>query len=65
MHILHAAAVFFTCGNDIYAGGVDTAVSENIRELCNILFNAVKHSGEQVAQIMRKNFLRVDICFGA
>ena len=62
MHIFHAAAVLGADGDDIYAGGVDTAVPENIRKFCYILFNAVKNAGEKVAKIVRKYFLRADIC---
>ena len=62
MHIFHTAAVLGAGGDDIYAGGVDTAVPENIRKFCYILFNAVKYPCEQVAQVMRKHLLRIDIC---
>lgn len=38
-------------------------MTENIRQLSNILLNAVKLTGEQVAEIMRKDLLRVDARF--
>lgn len=45
-HPLHPPAVFRTGADDIDAGGVDTAVAENIRQLCNVFFNSVKHPCE-------------------
>ena len=38
-------------------------MAENIRKLGNILFDSVKHTGEQVAQVMGKYLLRVDTRF--
>ena len=38
-------------------------MTENIREFCNIFLNAVKRTGEQVSQIMRKHLPGVYICF--
>ena len=49
MHILHPLAVLRAGGDDINAGRIDAAVTENVGELCNVLFDAVKHPGEQVA----------------
>ena len=43
--------------------GVDTAVTENIGEFGNILFDAIKHAGEQVPQVMREHLVRIDIRF--
>lgn len=60
-HIFHALTVLCACGNDIDSGGVDTAVTENVRQLCNILFNAVKHTGKKVTKIVRKNLVWIDI----
>lgn len=48
VHIFHSFAVFCAGGNDINSSCVDTAVTENIRKLCNIFFDAVKCSCEQV-----------------
>ena len=59
-HIFHAFAVFDAGGNDVNAGSVDTAVTENVGELGNIFFDTVKHSCKQMAQVVRKNFLRID-----
>ena len=44
-----------TCGHDIDPGGVDAAVPQNICQLGNVLFNAVKRPGEQLAQIVGKD----------
>ena len=49
--------MFGTSSNNINAGSVDIAMTENICELGNILFNAVKGAGKQVAQIVWKNLL--------
>ena len=60
--MLHSFAVFITGGHDVNTGGVDTAVTENIGELGNILFNAVKSAGKQMPQIMREHLLRIYAC---
>lgn len=62
MHIFHAAAVLGAGGDDINSCGVDVAVTENVGKLDDVLFDAVKNAGEKVAKIVRKYFLRVDIC---
>lgn len=56
-HILHTLTVLCACGNDIDSGGVDTAVTENVGKLCNIIFDAVKHTGKKVTKIVRKNIV--------
>ena len=50
-----------SCGDDINPRGVDTAVTENVRELCDVLLQPVKGAGEQVAQIVRKHLVGVDV----
>lgn len=55
--MFHPFAVFIAGGNDVYPCRVNTAVTENICKLGNVLFNAVKNTSEQVAQIVRKYFL--------
>lgn len=62
MHIFHTAAVLGAGGDNVNPRGIDAAVTENICKLGNILFNSVEHTGEQVAQVMRKHLLRIDIC---
>ena len=61
MHIFHAAAVLGAGGDDINSCGVDAAVTENVGKLDDVLFDAVKHAGEKVAQVVRKYFLRIDV----
>ena len=61
-HMFHSFAVLAAGGNDIDSGCVDAAVAENIRQLGNVLFNAVKHPCEQMPQIMREYFLRIYPC---
>ena len=41
--------MFSAGGNDINASSVNTAMAENIGKLGDILFNAVKGAGKQVA----------------
>ena len=65
MHIFHTATVFGAGGDNIDSCGVNAAVSENVGKLGNILLNAVKHTGEQVAEVVRKHLLRVDLCLDA
>ena len=63
--MFHPFAVFIAGGNNVYPCRVDTAMTENIGQLCNVLFNAVKNTSEQVAQVVRKDLLRIDIGFFA
>lgn len=63
MHIFHSFAVFGAGGDDIDPSRVYTAVTENVSKFCDVLLNPVKHTSEQVAQVMRKYFFRVNICF--
>lgn len=44
-------------GNNINACCVDVGVSKNICQLCNILFNAIKGSGKQMAKVMWEHLL--------
>ena len=60
-HRFHSPAVFGAGGDDINSGGVNAGMSENIRQLGNILFDSVKYPGEQMPEIMRKNLLRIDV----
>lgn len=59
-HMLHSSAVLVAGGNDIDSGCVDTAVAENVGKLRDILFNAVKSAGKQMAQVVRKDLVRID-----
>lgn len=42
---------------------INAAVTENVGQLGDVFFNAVKYTGEQVAQVMGKHLLRVDVRF--
>ena len=61
-HIFHTLTMFVAGGDNINSCGVDTAVTEDVCELGNVLFYAVECSCEQVAQIMRKHLLRIYPC---
>ena len=65
MHIFHSLAVLRAGGDDINSCCVNAAVTENIGKLGDVLFDSIEHTGEQVAQVVRKYFLRVDICLRA
>ena len=56
--MLHLALVFRACCYDINASRIDTCVSEYICELGNILFNAVKGTGKQMAKIVGEHLVR-------
>ena len=60
-HVFHFSAVLRAGGDDIDARGIDAAVAEDIRKLCDVLFQPVKRPREQVAEIMRKDLFRVDV----
>ncbi len=49
------AAVFGAGSHDIDAGSVDGTVTKNVRQLGDVLFNAIEGTGEQLAQIMGKD----------
>lgn len=54
--------MFGAGSDDVDPRGIDTAMTENVGELGNILLDAVEYTGEQVAKIMRKNLVRIDAC---
>ena len=60
-HVFHFSAVLRAGGDDIDARGIDAAVAEDIRKLCDVLFQSVKRPREQVAQIVRKYFVGIDV----
>ena len=64
-HILHPPAMLFAGRYDIYSGGVDTAVAEDISKLGDVFLNTVKRAGEKVAEVMRKHFAGVDVRISA
>ena len=64
-HTFHALAVFCAGRDNIDPCRIDAAVSENIGELGNILFDAVEHTGEQMTKIVRKDFFGIYLCFTA
>lgn len=51
-----------TCGHNIDACGVYAAVSENTRQLGDILFNAAKGPGKELAQIVGEYLACLDAC---
>ncbi len=50
--------MFGAGGHDIDAGGIDGAVTQNICQLGNVLFDAVEGAGEQLTQIVGKHLGR-------
>ena len=43
------------CGHDIDSGGIDTAVTQDVGQLGNVLFDAVEGPGKQLSQIVGKH----------
>ena len=64
-HIFELFTMFLAGGYDINPSGIDAAVTEDVGELGDIFFNAVKRAGKQVTKVMRKNFGGVDVCVPA
>ena len=60
-HILHSSAVLVACGYDIDPRGVYTAVTEDVGEFGDVLFQPVKRAGEQMAQVVRKYLIRIHV----
>ncbi len=55
MHSLHLFEVFGARGHDIDARGINARMPQNVRQLGNVLFHAVKDARKQVPQIVRKH----------
>ena len=55
----HFSAVLRAGAHDIDPRSINAAVSQNIRQLGNILFQPVKGPSKQLSQIMRKDLGRV------
>ena len=64
-HTFHALTVFCAGRDNIDPCRIDAAVTENIGELGNILFNTVKYTGEQMPEIVRKYLFGIDLCLNA
>ena len=56
VHIFHTLTVLGAGGNDINAGCINTAVTEDVSEFGDVFFDSVKGAGKKVPQIMRKHF---------
>lgn len=56
VELFQLAAVLQTGGHDIDAGGFNTAVAQDVRQLGDVLFDAIKGPGEELAQIVGKHF---------
>ena len=59
---LNLSAMFCSCGHNIDSRGIDTAVAQDIRQLGDVLFNAVKGSCKEFPEIMWEYFGRVHTC---
>ena len=58
MHFFQLPAMFVSRGDDIDAGGVDAAVAQEVRQLCDVLLNGVERAGKKLVQIMGKHLPR-------
>lgn len=52
---LDLSAVLGAGGHNIYSGGINAAVSQNVRQFRNIFLDAIKGSGKELAQVMGKD----------
>lgn len=50
--------------NDIEACRVNAAVAEDVCQLGDVFFKAIEDSCKEMAQIVGKHFLWIDICLG-
>ena len=57
--------MLITGGDDIDTSSVNAAVTENIGELGDVLFKLVKCSCKEMAQIVRKHLIGIDVCLFA
>ena len=65
MEPLKALPVLLPAGDKIDPGGGNIAVAKDIRKLYHILRCAVERPREQMAQVVRKNLLRVHLRLSA
>lgn len=63
--MLHSAAVLGDCSDDVDSGRVDTAVTKNVGELGEVLFEGVEGASEKVSEVVREDFAWVDSGGGA
>ena len=61
--LLYLALMLFPCGYRVDTCRIDAGVSEDIRELRDILLHIIIGPREQVAQVMRKDLSRLHACF--
>ena len=57
VHSFNSALMLRAGGNNVNSSGIDTAVSEDICQLGDILFYSVECSCKQVSQIVGKNLV--------
>ena len=64
-HAFHAPAVLPAARHYVNARGVDAAVTKDVSQPGDVLFDTVEHPREQVAEIVRKHLLRIHTRFSA
>ena len=57
LHLLHFASVLGARGDDIYSGGVDAGMTEDVGKLSDISLNPIERSRKEMAQIMGKDLI--------
>ena len=57
---LDLSAVLGAGGHNVDPGGINAAVSQDIRQLRNILLNAVKSPGKELTEVVGKDLGRID-----
>ena len=59
--MVELALVFGAAFEGIDAGGVDACVSEEVSEAQEVFFGGVEGAGEEMAQVVGKDFAGVDV----
>ena len=62
VHIFHLTAMLRASRNDVNPCSVNIAVTKDVSKLCNVFFYSIKSARKQMAKIMRKHFLWINIC---
>lgn len=60
MHAVELAQVFGAAFEGVDAGGVDAGVAEQVGEAQKVFFSGIEGAGEEVAQVVGKDFFRCD-----
>ena len=62
LHFFQLAAMLLSAGDDINAGCVNTAVTEQVCQFRNVLFDGVEGAGKELSQVVGKHLSRLHPC---